>query len=325
MNLSMTRIPLLLACLALLLSPLPARAQATPTLAELEIDFWPEYDQPAMLVIYRGTLAADAPLPASLAFAIPAEYGPPLAVAFTDSQGQLLNLDYTTTTAGEQMLIAFDAPTRKFQFEYYDTRLDLSAPTRRYAFNGAVAYPVQTLLLKVQQPTGASQLTAQPALDQQALAEDGLMYFSGARANLAANEAFSLELSYTKTDDTLSINRPPPLIATPQLPSAATPTPLANTTTLIAVAAAIVGVLLVGGGVALFIRARSEPTESAGDVPRARRRTKRPRRIAPTPPISSPADTGQGPAARAAFCHECGQPLQTGDQFCRNCGTKARG
>lgn len=324
MSLSMTRILLLLACLTLLVSPLPARAQAAPTLAELEIDFWPEYDQPAMLVIYRGTLAADAPLPASLTFAIPAEYGPPLAVAFTDTQGQLLNLDYTTTTAGEQMLIAFDAPTRKFQFEYYDTSLDLSAPTRRYAFGGAVAYPVQTLLLKVQQPTGASQLTAQPALDQQTLAEDGLMYFGGVRATLAANETISLELSYAKNDNTLSIDSPPPLIATPQLPSAVAPTPFANTTTLIAVAAAIVGVLLVGGGVALFIRTRSEQTQSAGGAPPARRRTKRPHRIAPTPPASSPADTGQGQAAPAAFCHECGQPIQAADLFCRNCGTKVR-
>ena len=320
----MTRILLLLACLTLLASPLPARAQEAPTLAELEIDFWPEYDQRAMLVIYRGTLAADTPLPASLTFAIPAEYGPPLAVAFTDSQGQLLNLEYTTTTVGDRLLIAFDAPTRKFQFEYYDASLDLSAPTRRYAFSGAVTYPVQTLLLKVQQPTGASQMAAQPALDQQALAEDGLMYFSGARANLAANEAISLELSYTKNDDTLSINSPRPLVATPQLPSAAAPTPLANTTTLIAVAAAIVGVLLVGGGVALFIRTRNEQTESAGDVPHARRRTKRPRKTAPTPPASSPADTGQGQAARAAFCHECGQPIQADDLFCRHCGTKVR-
>ncbi len=320
----MTRILLLLACMTLWVPPLPARAQATPTLAELEIDFWPEYDQPAMLVIYRGTLAADAPLPASLTFAIPAKYEPPLAVAFTDAQGQLLNLDYTATTAGGRTLIAFDAPTRKFQFEYYDTSLDLSAPTRRYAFSGAVTYPAQTLLLKVQQPTGASQLTAQPALDQQALAEDGLMYFSGARANLAANEVISLELSYTKNDDTLSINNPPPLAATPQLPSAAAPTPLANTTTLIAVAAAIVGVLLVGGGVALFIRTQSEQTESAGDAPDARRRRKRPRRIAPTPPASTPTDTGQGQAARAAFCHECGQPVRPEDHFCRNCGTKLR-
>jgi len=320
----MTRILLLLVCLTLLVSPLPARAQATPTLAELEIDFWPEYDQPAMLVIYRGTLAADAPLPASLTFAIPAKYGPPLAVAFTDTQGQLLNLDYTTTTAGDRLLIAFEAPARKFQFEYYDTGLDLTAPTRRYAFSGAVTYPVQTLLLKVQQPTGAGRLTAQPALDQQALAEDGLMYFSGARANLAANEAIAVELSYTKNDDTLSINSPPPLVATPQLPSAAEPTPLATTTTWIAVAAAIVGVLLVGGGVALFVRTRSERTQSAGDVPHARRRTKRPRRPAPTSPASSPAGTGQGQAAPVAFCHECGLSLQTGDQFCRNCGTKVR-
>src|SRR3989304_6053039 len=57
----LTRIPFLLACLTLWVPPLAGHAQAAPTLAELEIDFWPEYDQPAMLVIYRGTLTADAP------------------------------------------------------------------------------------------------------------------------------------------------------------------------------------------------------------------------------------------------------------------------
>src|SRR3990172_1251327 len=142
----MTRqfLTLLILCLPLCLPVASVRAQSVVTLSELQIAFWPEYDRPAMLIIYRGTLSPDTSLPASLKFDIPARYGPPLAVAFTGSNGQLLNLDYTTSASGDTITIAFDAPTPSFQFEYYDTTLDLTYTKSTDVLTASAQGPVVT-------------------------------------------------------------------------------------------------------------------------------------------------------------------------------------
>ena len=40
-----------------------AQAQGTLRLAEFEVDLWPEYDRPDVLVIYKAKLPADVSLP----------------------------------------------------------------------------------------------------------------------------------------------------------------------------------------------------------------------------------------------------------------------
>ena len=50
-------------------------AQNDITFAGLEIDLWPEYDRPDMLVIYRITLDNSVKLPAQLTLRIPAAVG----------------------------------------------------------------------------------------------------------------------------------------------------------------------------------------------------------------------------------------------------------
>lgn len=69
-----------------------------------------------------------------------------------------------TSVSGDAMTIAFDAPTRSFQFEYYDASLDLGSAARRYSFAAAAPYAIQSLVLEVQQPIDATGLQATPAL-----------------------------------------------------------------------------------------------------------------------------------------------------------------
>lgn len=72
-------------------------AQNEITLASLEIDLWPEYDRPDMLVIYRLTLDNSVKLPAQLTLRIPAAVGAPYNVAYEDAaDGMLYNLNYST-------------------------------------------------------------------------------------------------------------------------------------------------------------------------------------------------------------------------------------
>jgi hypothetical protein len=283
-----------------------ARAQTAPVLEALQISFWPEYDRPATLVIYRGLLSAETPLPAALEFRFPAAYGPPLAVAFSDGQG-LFNLNYTTRTEGDEMIIAFETPAASFQFEYYDTGLDLTTSRREYNFAAAAPYAINALSLQVQQPIGATDIETLPTLTNSTQGNDGLVYLEGGLTNLAPNDPITLSLTYTKTADTLSANTTGPA-ATPQLPATQ---PAANNDWLVPVMVGLLAMMAVGGAgwYLMSQKAEDKPAGRAG------------KKQAGGQVKAKPAVTS---SKSKVFCHNCGHAAMGNDRFCRNCGTELR-
>jgi hypothetical protein len=289
--------------LTLFLIGLPAptvKAQTASALADLKISFWPEYDRRAMLVIYRGQAASGSTQPATLQFQIPARYGPPIAVAYINGS-DMLTLDYTTALDGDSLTLSFTTPNGSFQFEYYDSSLDLSSSARRYTFAAASIYPISTLTFIVQQPPGATGLTATPPLGDPGLGADGLTYQEATLTNMKMGDPLTLSLTYTKTTDSLSAGLVKPA------PSA-TPAPQVETTQynwLYGLLGAV-GVLLLAGGLIWYARPRRRPRPAR--VP-ARKLTRK--------VLAAQAGVG-------VFCHECGQASQPGDRFCRKCGTALR-
>jgi len=67
----MRKLIMMLALLVLLLVPVPVQAQDDIHLSSVSVDIWPEYDQPAVLVIYHIVLSSDVVLPATLTLHIP--------------------------------------------------------------------------------------------------------------------------------------------------------------------------------------------------------------------------------------------------------------
>ena len=69
----MRRLFMMMTLLIVFFIPAPVNAQGEVHLSLLSVDIWPEYDQPAVLMIYHLTLASDTSLPASLSVRIPSE------------------------------------------------------------------------------------------------------------------------------------------------------------------------------------------------------------------------------------------------------------
>ena len=284
-----------------------AQAQTAPTLAELEIEFWPEYDRAAMLVIYHGTIAADTPLPAPVTLRYAAPFGPPLAVAYTDAQGSLLNLEYTTSTEGDDLVIHLAVPSREFRVEYYDTTLDQSSATRRYAFRSSAELDIQSFILKVQRPPTATDLNTTPALTEAQTGSDGLQYIGLTRTNVKAGEVVTLDLSYTKTTDALTVNSGNTVPA--QVDTPATTAPKVDALLIGIIVAGAAGLLFIGWGVWGYFR----PADGASRAARSNRPRKHNGKAIADPP-----------SGEAVFCHKCGTRAQPDDEFCRNCGARLR-
>lgn len=302
----------------------PAAAQAQPALglASLRISLWPEFDQPGTLVILDASLPGGTTLPRDIALRMPAAAGAPHAVAVLGTGGNLLTADYATNPAGEDIIVTISSDSLSFRLEYYDPALRVQGEAREYTFRWTSDYAVAAAAVRVQEPFGAREFSAQPVLAEAGAGEYGLNYWEGSLGALAPGQALSVAITYAKSDDTLSAEAvgAAPVATGPAAPAAASSA--ARTHWPIVIAAAALGITLFGAGALLFARS-GRPIRAA----HGRRAGRRRRRASTAPQARTPNPEREGQPVRlsgAAFCAQCGQPLQPGDRFCRQCGAAAR-
>ncbi|RME07599.1 MAG: hypothetical protein D6803_03470, partial [Anaerolineae bacterium] len=205
----------------------------------------------------------------------------------------------------EWEIITVTATSPEVQIEYYDPGLDLSSPNRRYAFNWMSDYDVDAMLVQVQQPVGATDLRVQPALGTFTTGGDGLQYYVMDIGAPRAGDQVSVEIQYTKDNDTLSVESFPVQAGSSlDSGSAESTAPSAGPASALPWILGGLGVLLIAGGVFWYWRS------GQGETHRKPRRRKR-------------ASSGESPAG-AVYCPQCGKRAEPGDRFCRACGSRLR-
>jgi len=297
------------------LFPAAGAAQDQPTLSDLEVDLWPEYDDPGVLVIYTLSLPSSVSLPAKMSLRIPTEAGDPNAVAVRNPNGELVNLAFKRILGDKWSNIDFTATMPVIQIEYYDPGLAKDDQSRHFEYTWPGDYGAENVTLQVQQPHDARDMSISPSLGSSFQGKDGLQYYSAEIGSLKAGENFKISMDYQKPSDILSIkeikvesSQPIPMPTAGKLAN-----PLANITRSTFLSIGVVLVLLVavglvvGGGI-WFWQSRKEETPSP-----ARRR----RRSSQFSPEEDTLDTGM-------YCHQCGKRAGSGDRFCRSCGSRLR-
>jgi hypothetical protein len=308
-NAMVKRFTVLVATLVLLV-PIAARAQAALTLPSAEVDLWPEYDRPDMLVIYHFTLPSSVSLPYEMTVRIPAVVGDPSAVAARQPDGSLFNIPFTRQVNGDWSLVSFRATTPEVQMEYYDPGLQKNGAERHFVFNWPGDYAVSSLVIQVQQPVDATDMQISPSLGGSHTGSDGLVYYSAEEGAMTVGQSFSITISYQKSTDKLSASTVQVQSSAPLTSTA--PTSRFTWTTLLPWALGVLGVLLIVGGGAWYWWSGREKNTSA---PRRLRR-----KPVPAEANAAKADLDEG----FVYCHNCGKRANPGDRFCRTCGTPLR-
>ena len=299
---------------ALLPAALSARAQ-TPAdrLEALGVELWPDYDRPAMLVLLTGTLPPTAALPATVTIPMPAEADINAVASFNESGALMSDVDYTA----EEGQITLTTPSARFRVEYY-VPYAVDGNTNSFTFDWVADVPVDALTVVVQQPLAAADFRITPAAESSSAERgDGLTYHTLPTRAVGAGEPFAVEIVYTVDAPVLSAP-PVPTVA----PSAAT-----TTATTSAGGQTAFGVdplwLLAGVGALALIGAAWYPGQRQGRAA-ARARKPQPSRPAKTNAAKPPAPPAAKPSAATRYCHNCGQPAQPADTFCRHCGTQLK-
>ncbi|MEM5773815.1 MAG: zinc ribbon domain-containing protein [Anaerolineaceae bacterium] len=292
---------LLVFCLSLF-QPAAVSAQAV-LIDSLQIDIWPEYDRPEVLVIFHLSLSETAALPADLTLRIPASTGGPfnLAYASVNTQGEteLYNLEYTTQSSGDWIEVSFSTPTRAVQLEYYDPGMQRAGEKRDFQFVWPADYTVRSMAVQVLQPLNSVDMQMNPRLGESGVFQDGRTYHRAMLGTVEAGQQVTLQIQYSKSDEVLSQDYD--AVYATEDDSTFLPATLQNAWpwVLAAVGAALITVAVIW----YLIPHRISPFRRGKQVPAATRVLTRRANV---------------------YCHNCGTVSTPEDVFCRMCGTKLR-
>lgn len=287
----------------LLLITQSAFAQNDSEIERLHIDIWPEYDQPEVLVIYRITLSPVMSLPAEFSIRIPKTVGKPYNVAMKDIDGLYYPLNYTTINEGQWLRITFFTPSSDLQIEFYDPFNSCGEDQRCYNFNWPGDYSIESLTITVQQPLNSKDMQILPDMGTGQLRQDELRYFTTLVGALDKNEPYSVQISYEKSDDTLSAS------VQPVEPIAPINQETAGRTSFQEILLWIVGVF----GLVMIIGVGFWVWSSGWKMKQA---------MPPAQPGINETVIEQGHDEYVMYCNQCGKRASKGDVYCRTCGEK---
>jgi hypothetical protein len=290
-----------LAVLVALWVSFPAQAQSGTRLSSISVEIWPEYDQPAVLVICHISLSPDATLPATLNLRVPAQ-SEVFAVAVADPVSGLLNAPYDRNVQGSWATLTITANSRDVQVEYYDA-LVKNGTARHIVYEWPGDYSVDSFAVALQQPLGATDMVTDPTLTKSSVGQDGFIYYQSAPQPLEAGQSFTLTADYQKATDALSTTGLPVQATQPLNTSTAGRVTMSSI--LPWVLAGIGGALIVVGIVSGFYMWKSGTRRSSA----SRKHHTQPQKV---------SETGE------VYCYQCGKRAQPGDVFCRTCGMRLR-
>ncbi len=285
----------------LIILPFSVAAQGTVRFSKLRAQLWPEYDQRSMLVIYDFQLPSDVTLPVAVAIRFPKDANL-IAVASLTSSNTLVNADYLGPSSNgdwQSITVQIQSATT-YHVEYYEP-LSISGQLRQFTYLWPGDYAVDDFSVSVRVPADTSNITSTPSL-QSTQEQDGSPALAGDFGALGAGQEFPVQLTYTKTSDTLSVTQP--RLQPSQPLGSSTPGRVMLSNYIPWILGVLGGLLIVAGAIYLW-QSRRTPGLSVG-----RHRH----------PAALPEDDADG----AIYCHQCGTRAQPGDSFCRVCGSRLR-
>lgn len=295
----MRRIFTLLLLLGLLVLSQSASAQGEPGISALNVWIWPEYDEPDILVIHYIEISPSTILPVTMTFRIPAAAEKPHAVAVGPTPESVADAPYTLEVDGKWVKVTLEVTAPYIQLEYYDPSLSKNGKNREFTYEWAGDYAVDKFHVELQQPFDAHDMTMEPLLATVNPIAGGVTYYTDDFGALAAGQTFTLDVSYVKESDALTVSF---LNVEPAAPVDENTAGRVSLDTYLPWLVGAFGVLMIAGGLYYYLRG------SAHQSPSARRRH------------ASREEAAEG----QIYCPQCGTRARRGDRFCRTCGTRLR-
>lgn len=288
-----------------------ARAQDQTHFAYAEIRLWPEFDQPSMLVMYTLMLTPASPIPAQIAIRIPTSAGMPNNVAVGPDSDNLFDVEFSRQVEGQWSTVRLKTALPLIRIEYYDPTIVKSGKNRYFNYTWPADYPTDVVLIQIQKPYGAKNIQISPTIADSEWASDGVLnYFSANATNLAKGKQFSIDLSYQKETDELSVTGLEVHSTVPVTYQTSGRLRWWSTFPWMLFVPIIIIFMIISG----LLYTRANPFKL---IPLTIEKRKNEAVDKSTSPI-------QDAPVFVQHCQQCGRRANPGDRFCRTCGTHLR-
>jgi zinc ribbon protein len=279
--------------------PFTVQAQTPIKLSSLQVQLWPEYDQPSMLVIYDFRLPESTKLPVSVSMTFPKE-AHLVAVASQASDGSLLNTDYigpNVTESLQTITIQIQTSTT-YHIEYYQP-LSRTGKQRQFTYLWPGDYAIDDISISIRVPPDTTSIVTDPIM-KSTKGADGSSNLIKDFGGLGAGQEFPLQVSYTKTTDTLSV---PAESVQPSKPIGSNTPGRVLLSNYLPYALGALGIAAIAAASIYLLQPHNRYALQ-------KRRSHPPRK--------------ETQAKTEIYCHQCGARAEPGDRFCRVCGTRLR-
>jgi hypothetical protein len=297
----------IVAILGLSLCSRPALAQDGPAdlrIQQVRIQVMPEFDDPRVLVIVQGRMAAaENPAAAENQFPMPVTFRLPLdaeinQMATIETLGGGTSAEAFDTRPdpddGRWLLATYNLRDAHFFYEYYYDPLPADE-NKDFTFVASSLYPIDELTIEVQEPSAATGLSLEPAAASSRLDPTlNLRYHQIHAGALPAGGETAVRVRYTKTDPAPSLAWEDVMAAQAARTGAGAPAPQATAAENRFPAGILAGLglgALAGAIVIGWVRARPGSPASGGNV------------------------------APAGYCPDCGTALKWEASYCHVCGS----
>lgn len=278
----------------------PASAQGGVTLENVTVQLWPEFDQPAMLVIMNAQLAPTVSLPTELTLQLPGNVDKPYVVAVGPTPQTVSDqgVEYTYKKNGEWLEVNINVEYPAIQIEYYDPGLSIKGENRSFTFLWPGNYAVDMFNVSLRVPVDTTEVSTEPQMRDVTPTGSEQTYLEWGTSNLEAGEQLPIMLTYTKTTDRLSASAQP---LETGIIDEGTQGRISLSNYLPYILGGLGILLILTGGLYFWQYSKGRPR------PRLRHRVREEESV-----------------GGEVYCHQCGNRAQPGDRFCRTCGTRLR-
>jgi mono/diheme cytochrome c family protein len=287
-------------------------------MARLRLSIWPEYDDPRVLIMFRGEMTPRQAFPASITLPIPkgAEI---IGAGMVSEQNELLLHPHQVLPGNTQDTLQLNLPVPRFFVEFYYNPFTTSGPEKRFVYPAPTTYPIELFEVDIQQPLKATAFTLDPTPMERMTDNQGFTYHQFTYRNVGKGQSQTFTIAYAKTATTPSVSKQRP---TPQSTEKAR---ARSDNTFVALSIFAGAILLFAGCAWLMQRSQRQhmlaitaPTPSASmadTLVALLQEDAQPQETegAAVPPIL--------PQTRVInFCANCGRKLLPDDRFCSGCG-----
>jgi hypothetical protein len=173
-----------------------ASAESSPQLKNMAVSVMPEYDQPRVLVSYRGELNDDVSLPLEMGLRLPADASIEHVCSIRQPGEEHICQKYSADPDGQYLAVTWEAVTPIMYVEFYYGSVS-GAGERSLDFDFWPPYEVDNLDLFVLEPAEATDFSLSPA-PTDSVEEQGFRHHSYSFQDLPVDEAVSVEMTYTR-------------------------------------------------------------------------------------------------------------------------------